>query len=96
MLSAVGVIVDNFESLSLRGGHRPPAPPEPAGAAGRPGRTAAKDPHPRIQRRPAAHLALASLTLHPPQSARVLIKELNLTPARRRTIDHRRQRLQKS
>jgi putative ATP-binding cassette transporter len=40
--------------------------------------TAAGDKHPRIQKRPAEHLALESLTLHPPQSERVLIKELSL------------------
>lgn len=80
VLSAVGVIVDNFESLSrfvagidrLHGLTRLVLPEDLAG-------TAATDPHPRIQRRPAAHLALAALTLHPPQSARVLIKELSLT-----------------
>ncbi|MGO4469439.1 ATP-binding cassette domain-containing protein, partial [Pseudoduganella sp. RAF53_2] len=34
--------------------------------------------HPRIQTRPGEHLALEALTLHPPQSERVLIKELSL------------------
>jgi putative ATP-binding cassette transporter len=34
--------------------------------------------YPRIQRVPGQHLALESLTLHPPQSERVLIKELTL------------------
>jgi len=81
VLGAVGVIVDNFESLSrfiagidrLHGLSRlvlDDAPP--AGAA-------AANAHPRIERRPAAHLALQSLTLHPPHSERVLIKELSLT-----------------
>ncbi|UVW29507.1 ABC transporter ATP-binding protein/permease [Massilia sp. H6] len=82
VLSAVGLIVDNFESLSrfvagidrLHGLTRLVLPDDPAATAG----SAAKDQHPRIGRRPAAHLALAALTLHPPQSARVLIKELSL------------------
>lgn len=79
VLSAVGVIVDNFESLSrfvagigrLQGLSAlvlADAAPE-APAAG---------PHPCIQMRPGAHLALEALTLHPPQSERVLIRELNL------------------
>ena len=80
VLSAVGVIVDNFESLSrfvagidrLHGLTRLVLPEDQAGKA-------AEDKHPRIQRRPSPQLALASLTLHPPQSARVLIKELSLT-----------------
>jgi putative ATP-binding cassette transporter len=82
VLGAVGVIVDNFESLSrfiagidrLHGLSRlvlDDAAPAAAAAAG--------DVHPRIERRPATHLALQSLTLHPPQSERVLIKELDLT-----------------
>jgi putative ATP-binding cassette transporter len=79
VLGAVGVIVDNFESLSrfvagidrLQGLSRLVLPG--AGAE-----TAAGDKHPRIQKRPAEHLALESLTLHPPQSERVLIKELSL------------------
>ena len=79
VLGAVGVIVDNFESLSrfvagidrLQGLSRLVLPD--AGPA-----TAAGDPHPRIQTRPGEHLALESLTLHPPQSERVLIKELSL------------------
>jgi putative ATP-binding cassette transporter len=77
VLSAVGVIVDNFESLSrfVAGIGRlqalsnlvlPNAQPETA--AGRP----------RIELRPCIHLALDSLTLCPPQSDRVLIKELSL------------------
>ena len=78
VLSAVGVIVDNFESLSrfVAGIGRlqalsnlvlPSAQPE-AAAAGRA----------RIELRPCTHLALESLTLCPPQSDRVLIKELSL------------------
>ena len=77
VLGAVGVIVDNFESLSrfVAGIGRlqalsnlvlPIAQPETA--AGRP----------RIELRPCTHLALESLTLCPPQSDRVLIKELSL------------------
>ena len=79
VLGAVGVIVDNFESLSrfvagidrLQGLSRLVLPDAEADAA-------AGDKHPRIQTRPAEHLALESLTLHPPQSERVLIKELSL------------------
>ncbi|MTW12754.1 ATP-binding cassette domain-containing protein [Pseudoduganella eburnea] len=76
VLGAVGVIVDNFESLSrfVAGTERlqtlsklvlPDAPQ-------------ATDATPRIQTRAAEHLTLESLTLHPPQSERVLIKELSL------------------
>jgi vitamin B12/bleomycin/antimicrobial peptide transport system ATP-binding/permease protein len=79
VLSAVGVIVDNFESLSrfVAGIGRlqalsnlvlPAATPE----------TAAADARPRIELRPCTHLALDALTLCPPQSDRVLIKELSL------------------
>jgi putative ATP-binding cassette transporter len=79
VLGAVGVIVDNFESLSrfVAGIDRlqalstlvlPNAEPQ-AGTV---------DTHPRIGRRPGAHLALEAVTLHPPQSERVLIKELSL------------------
>jgi putative ATP-binding cassette transporter len=78
VLSAVGVIVDNFESLSrfVAGIGRlhalsnlvlPKTESETL-----------EDKHPRIQKRPGEHLALESLTLHPPQSERVLIKELTL------------------
>lgn len=76
VLGAVGVIVDNFESLSrfVAGTERLqtlsklvlPAAPQ------------ANDATPRIQTRAAEHLTLESLTLHPPQSERVLIKELSL------------------
>jgi putative ATP-binding cassette transporter len=79
VLGAVGVIVDNFESLSrfVAGIDRLQALsqillPEAEG------RAAAEGKHPRIQRRPGTHLALEALTLHPPQSDRVLIKELSL------------------
>jgi putative ATP-binding cassette transporter len=79
VLGAVGVIVDNFESLSrfVAGIDRlqalsnlvlPNAAPQ----------TVADTRHPRIGRRPGQQLALESLTLHPPQSERVLIKELSL------------------
>jgi putative ATP-binding cassette transporter len=79
VLGAVGVIVDNFESLSrfvagidrLQGLSKLVLPDAGLGAP-------AGNKHPRIQRRPAAHLALESLTLHPPQSERVLVKELSL------------------
>ena len=78
VLGAVGVIVDNFESLSrfVAGIGRlqalsnlvlPIAQPETAAAT-----------RPRIELRPCTHLALESLTLCPPQSDRVLIKELSL------------------
>jgi putative ATP-binding cassette transporter len=79
VLSAVGVIVDNFESLSrfVAGIDRLQALSELV----LPG-VAEEDPdegkHPRIERHPARHLTLEALTLHPPQSERVLIKELNL------------------
>jgi putative ATP-binding cassette transporter len=79
VLGAVGVIVDNFESLSrfVAGIGRlqalsnlvlPGAGPE----------TVPENKHPRIQTRQGEHLALESLTLHPPQSERVLIKELSM------------------
>jgi putative ATP-binding cassette transporter len=79
VLGAVGVIVDNFESLSrfvagidrLQALSRLVLPDAGAQAA-------ADDRHPRIQTRPGKYLALESLTLHPPQSERVLIKELSL------------------
>jgi putative ATP-binding cassette transporter len=79
VLGAVGVIVDNFESLSrfVAGIDRlqalsrlvlPNVAPQ----------TLAGSKHPCIQRRSGKHLALEALTLHPPQSERVLIKELSL------------------
>ena len=78
VLAAVGLIVDNFESLSrfvagidrLQALSRLMLPDAQAQAA--------DDTQPRIQMRPAAQLALESLTLHPPQSGRVLIRDLNL------------------
>jgi putative ATP-binding cassette transporter len=79
VLDAVGVIVDNFESLSrfVAGIDRLQGLSSlllPNAAA----KTDADNKHPRIQMRPAKHFALESLTLHPPQSERVLIKELTL------------------
>ncbi|MCS0808462.1 ABC transporter ATP-binding protein/permease [Massilia agilis] len=79
VLGAVGVIVDNFESLSrfVAGIGRLQAlsdlllsPAVPAAVA--------DNKHPRIQRRPGTHLSLESLTLYPPQYERVLIKDLDL------------------
>jgi putative ATP-binding cassette transporter len=78
VLGAVGVIVDNFESLSrfvagidrLQGLSKLVLPDTEASTA--------LDKHPRIEKRAGAHLALESVTLHPPQSERVLIKELSL------------------
>jgi putative ATP-binding cassette transporter len=88
VLGAVGVIVDNFESLSrfiagigrLHGLSRlvlDDAAPGTAGGAAAAAATAtatatAADAHSSIERRPGQHLALQSLTLHPPQSDRVL------------------------
>jgi putative ATP-binding cassette transporter len=80
VLSAVGVIVDNFESLSrfVAGIDRLQA----LSNLVLPGaRTKARidSTQPRIETRDAAELALESVTLHPPQSDRVLVKELNLS-----------------
>ena len=79
VLSAVGVIVDNFESLSrfVAGIGRLQALSNLVLPAMQPEATAAAE-HPRIELRPCTHLALESLTLCPPQSDRVLIKELSL------------------
>jgi putative ATP-binding cassette transporter len=79
VLSAVGVIVDNFESLSrfVAGIDRLQALSQLVLPGAGPS-TAPQDKHPRIQTRPGKQLALESLTLHPPQSERVLIKELTL------------------
>jgi len=79
VLGAVGVIVDNFESLSrfvagidrLQGLSNLLLPAES-------GKPAEESLQPRIQKRPGQQLTLEALTLHPPQSDRVLIKELNL------------------
>jgi putative ATP-binding cassette transporter len=79
VLGAVGVIVDNFESLSrfVAGIDRLQALSNLVLPGAEPS-TVAGDTHPRIQKRPGKHLALESLTLHPPQSERVLIKDLTL------------------
>ncbi|SFD02962.1 ABC transporter ATP-binding protein/permease [Massilia yuzhufengensis] len=82
VLGAVGVIVDNFESLSrfvagidrLQALSRLVLPDVET-------KQVADSKHPRIERRPGARLALDALTLHPPQSDRVLIKELSLALA---------------
>ena len=80
VLAAVGVIVDNFESLSrfVAGigrlqtlSNQVLADPSSAGEP-------ACDPASRVQRRPCSHLRIESLTLCPPQSERVLIKDLTL------------------
>ncbi len=79
VLGAVGVIVDNFESLSrfVAGVGRLQVlsdqvlPKESAEAV-----PAAETTH--IEMRPGTPLALEALTLRPPQSERVLIQELNL------------------
>jgi putative ATP-binding cassette transporter len=79
VLSAVGVIVDNFESLSrfVAGIDRLQALSNLVLPNAEP-KAAADGKHPRIEKRPGAHLALERVTLHPPQSERVLIKELSL------------------
>ena len=77
VLAAVGVIVDNFESLSrfvagigrLQALSRLVLPEAGSGDA---------SGQARIQTRQGQQLVLESLTLHPPQSERVLIKELSL------------------
>lgn len=83
VLGAVGVIVDNFESLSrfIAGIDRLQALSKLVLGDATSATPAASDEnkHPRIQRQLAKHLSLQSLTLHPPQSDRVLIKELSLT-----------------
>jgi len=79
VLGAVGVIVDNFESLSrfvagidrLQGLSNLLLPVE--GSEARP-----EAEQPRIEKRPGKQLALEAVTLHPPQSDRILIKELDL------------------
>jgi putative ATP-binding cassette transporter len=77
VLGAVGVIVDNFESLSrfVAGIARLQALSNLVLPGAQP---AAEDRHPRIAMRPGTHFALEAVTLHPPQSDRVLIKELSL------------------
>jgi putative ATP-binding cassette transporter len=78
VLGAVAVIVDNFESLSrfVAGIGRLQALSDLVlpGAQS----DAAADNAPRIALRPAPHFALESVTLQPPHSERVLIKELSL------------------
>ena len=79
VLGAVGVIVDNFESLSrfVAGVGRLQALSDlvlPNSIADQP----AEVTNARIAMRPGTQLALESLTLHPPSSERVLIKELSL------------------
>lgn len=78
VLSAVGVIVEYFESLSrfVAGIDRLQALSKCVLAGTNP--QACADLYPRIETRPARQLALESLTLHTPQSERVLIKELTL------------------
>jgi putative ATP-binding cassette transporter len=78
VLGAVGVIVDNFESLSrfVAGIGRLQALSNLVLPDAQPATVDEK--HPRIAMRPGAHFALEALTLHPPQSDRVLIKELSL------------------
>ena len=79
VLGAVGVIVDNFESLSrfVAGVGRLQALSDlvlPKGS----GEPAAEVAAAGIELRPGTQLALEAVTLHPPQSERVLIKELSL------------------
>ncbi len=89
VLGAVGVIVDNFESLSrfVAGVGRLQAlsdlvltdcapDPAPHTAPEAPATPAA--PAARIELHPGTHLVLESLTLQPPRSKRVLIRELSL------------------
>lgn len=79
VLSAVGVIVDNFESLSrfVAGIGRLQALSELV-LPGTRDQSAAGQAHPCIETRPGQHLALEAVTLHPPRSERVLIKALSL------------------
>jgi putative ATP-binding cassette transporter len=79
VLSAVGVIVDNFESLSrfVAGIDRLQALSNLVLPGSRT-KVRIDTTQPRIETRDAAELALESVTLHPPQSDRVLVKELNL------------------
>jgi putative ATP-binding cassette transporter len=84
VLGAVGVIVDNFESLSrfVAGIDRLQALSErvlPGMAPGGAGASPEAEALPRIERRPGEHLKLQTVTLHPPRSGRVLIKDLDLT-----------------
>nr|WP_081984178.1 ABC transporter ATP-binding protein/permease [Massilia sp. JS1662] len=78
VLGAVGVIVDNFESLSrfVAGIGRLQALSNLVLPNMQP--ASVDEKHPRITMRPGTHFALEAVTLHPPQSDRVLIKELSL------------------
>ncbi|GAB2881707.1 ABC transporter ATP-binding protein/permease [Pseudoduganella ginsengisoli] len=78
VLGAVAVIVDNFESLSrfVAGISRLQALSDLVLPRAEP--DAAASDTPCIARRQAHHFALESVTLQPPQSERVLIKELSL------------------
>jgi putative ATP-binding cassette transporter len=78
VLGSVALIVDNFESLSrfVAGIDRLQALSNLVMPNVAPKEVV--DEHPRIQKRAGEHLSLEALTLHPPQSKRVLIKELNL------------------
>lgn len=79
VLAAVGVIVDNFESLSrfVAGIGRLQALSNLLLSAGD-AKPVADNKYPLIETRSGQHLELESLTLCPPQSERVLIKELSL------------------
>jgi len=76
VLSAVGVIVDNFESLSrfVAGIGRLHA----LSRLVLPDGQDAKAQEPCITMRPSGQLALENLTLHPPGSDRVLVRDLDL------------------
>jgi len=80
VLTAVGVIVDNFESLSrfVAGIGRLQTLSSHVLPAAQADSDAAPDAPSRIQRTPCTHLKLESLTLCPPQSERILIKDLTL------------------
>nr|WP_314543124.1 ABC transporter ATP-binding protein/permease [uncultured Massilia sp.] len=79
VLGAVGVIVDNFESLSrfVAGIDRLQALSNLVLTGDAP-KPEAHDTPQGIRMRPGEHLALEAVTLHPPESERVLIKELSL------------------
>lgn len=79
VLGAVAVIVDNFESLSrfVAGIERLQALSNLV-LPGAVSTTVTANAPPRIQTRAGTQLALESLTLHPPQSERVLVKDLTL------------------
>jgi putative ATP-binding cassette transporter len=82
VLAAVGVVVENFESLSrfVAGIGRLQTLSALVLPPGRPGSLAdRREPH--IETRIGNQLALESLTLRPPQSKRVLIKDLTLALA---------------